>query len=267
MNEHNMQDEPVDQPKAAALPGGATGETAKTASPASVEPPSAEMPPVPDDIREAARLAPDHWLGMVDPAWSGEGPPPEWAMVGQWRSDESGQVVEWQKNEDYRPSPAMLGWPEPVDPVDAAVQLAATGYGPGEEVTRALADAELAVLVRADGQPVTAATTEGTAVVPAFTSPPYLELAGPLAYEVMPVTVLVDRIPEEHLLYLNPTGPIPVVMEAESLRAAIAEREAEGRTSTASEPAVAVPAVGQSAERQESDQDGRWEKDGAHGIG
>jgi hypothetical protein len=114
--------------------------------------------------------------------------------------------VEWQENEDYRPSPGMLGWPEPTDPVDAAMQLAASGYGPGEDVLRALADAELAVLVRADGELVTAATTEGAAVVPTFTSPPYLELVGPLAYEIIPVTALVDRIPEEHLLYLNPTA-------------------------------------------------------------
>jgi hypothetical protein len=52
------------------------------------------------------------------------------------------------------------------------LQLAASGYGPGEDVLRALADAELAVLVRADGELVTAATTEGAAVVPTFTSPP-----------------------------------------------------------------------------------------------
>jgi hypothetical protein len=203
-----------------------------------VEQPPSELPPVPDEIRKAARLAPDHWLGMVDPAWSGEGPPPEWALVGQWRSDESGEIVEWQENEDYRPSPEMLGWPDPTDAVDAAVQLAATGYGPGEDVTSALADAELAVLVRADGELVTAATTEGGAVVPAFSSPTYLELAGPLAYEIMSVTALVDRIPAAHLLYLNSTGPIPMVLETESLRSAVAERDTGGQPATSSEPAA-----------------------------
>jgi hypothetical protein len=86
------------------------------------------MPPVPDSVREAARMAPDHWLGMVDPAWNGEDELPPWAMIGQWR-----------ENEDYRPSPSALGWPKPTDDVDAAMQLAATGYGPGEAVTDALA--------------------------------------------------------------------------------------------------------------------------------
>ncbi|MFD7800275.1 type VII secretion system-associated protein, partial [Streptomyces anulatus] len=105
------------------------------------------MPPVPDDIRAAARTAPDHWFGTVDPAWRGEGEPPLWAVIGQWRSDADGEIVEWQRNEQYRPSPGMLGWPEPTDDVDAAMQLAATGYGPVEDVALAAIAAELAVRV------------------------------------------------------------------------------------------------------------------------
>jgi hypothetical protein len=251
MNDNELRDEPVDRSGAASVESGGTAGvmeeaalSASSESPLPEMPLLPEMPPVPDDIREAARLAPDHWLGMVDPAWSGEGLPPEWAVVGQWRSDESGEVVEWQENENYRPSPEMLGWPEPVDAVDAVMQLAATGYGTGEDVVRVLADAEVAVLVRADGEPVTAATTEGVAVVPTFTSPPYLELVGPLEYEIMPVTVLVDRIPEGHVLYLNPTGPVPMVMDVESLRAAVAELEVAGQAGASSQPAAAVPSVG-----------------------
>ena len=102
------------------------------------------LPPVPDDIREAGRLAPDHWLGVVDPMWSGEGKPPDWAMTGRWRSGLDGEIVEWEDNPDYRPSPRTLGWPEPEDEVDRAVQLASTGYGPGEAVPAALAGREVA---------------------------------------------------------------------------------------------------------------------------
>jgi hypothetical protein len=93
----------------------------QTAPPVPAEPLPAEMPPVPDDIRQAARLAPNRWLDMVNPAWSGEGPPP------------------------------------------------------------------------------------------------YLELVGPPAYEIMPIAALLNRIPEEHLLYLNPSGPVPVAMPVESV--------------------------------------------------
>ncbi|GAA0340934.1 type VII secretion system-associated protein [Actinoallomurus spadix] len=174
-----------------------------------------DMPPIPDSIREAARLAPDHWLGMVDPAWTGEGGPPSWAVVGQWRSSPEGEIVEWRDNEEYRPSPAALGWPEPADDVDAAVQLAATGYGPGDAVPRALAAmGEVAVFVTPDGDPVAATAPDGTTpVVPVFTSPVYLHAAGRLAFELMDLWELVDALPEGHVLYLNPSGPVSMTVE------------------------------------------------------
>ncbi|MGK3940454.1 type VII secretion system-associated protein [Streptomyces caeruleatus] len=187
------------------------------------------MPPVPDEIREAAKLAPDHWLGMVDPTWNGEGPPPAWAVVGQWRSGLDGEIVEWQDNEEYRPSPKALGWPEPADDVDAAVQLAATGYGPGEDVTRALAElSEAAVFVTPGGDPLPATAPDGeTPVVPLFTSPVYLHTSGRLAFELMPVSDVLDRLPEGHLLYLNPSAPVSMTVETDALREALAGDTAE----------------------------------------
>jgi hypothetical protein len=177
------------------------------------------MPPVPDSIREAGRIAPDHWLGMVDPAWTGEGEPPSWAMVGQWRSSPEGEIVEWRDNKEYRPSPSALGWPEPADDVDAAVQLAATGYGPGEAVTDALAVLpEVAVFVTPDGGPLPATAPDGaTRVIPVFTSPAYLHAAGRLAYERMSVRSLVDRLPADHVLYLNPSAPVSMTVDTAML--------------------------------------------------
>jgi hypothetical protein len=182
------------------------------------------MPPVPDSIREAARLAPDHWLGMVDPTWSGEGEPPSWAVVGQWRSSLEGEIVEWRDNEEYRPSPSARGWPEPADDVDAAVQLAATGYGPGEAVTEALAAMpEAAVFVTPEGDPLPATAPDGTTrVIPVFTSPDYLHAAGRLAYALMSVRDLADRLPADHLLYLNPSAPVSMTVDTDMLREALA---------------------------------------------
>ncbi|RRR84241.1 SseB family protein [Streptomyces sp. RP5T] len=187
------------------------------------------MPPVPDEIREAAKLAPDHWLGMVDPTWNGEGAPPAWAVVGQWRSGLDGEIVEWQDNEEYRPSPKALGWPEPADDVDAAVQLAATGYGPGEDVTRALAElSQAAVFVTPGGDPLSATAPDGeTPVVPLFTSPVYLHTSGRLAFELMPVADVLDRLPEGHLLYLNPSAPVSMTVETDALREALAQGTVE----------------------------------------
>jgi hypothetical protein len=181
------------------------------------------MPPIPDSIREAGRLAPDHWLGMVDPAWTGEDAPPPWAVVGQWRSSLDGEIVEWRDNEEYRPSPTALGWPEPADDVDAAMQLAATGYGPGEAVTEALAALpEAAVFVTPEGDPLPATAPDGkTRVVPVFTSPVYLHAAGRLAFELMSVRELLDRLPVDHLLYLNPSAPVSMTVETDLLREAL----------------------------------------------
>ena len=183
----------------------------------------AAMPPIPDSIREAGRLAPDHWLGMVDPAWTGEGTPPNWALVGQWRSSPEGEIVEWRDNEEYRPSPSALGWPEPADDVDTAIQLAASGYGPGEAVTDALAALpEAAVFVTPEGDLLPATAPDGTTrVIPAFTSPGYLHAAGRLAFVLMSVRELAERIPADHVLYLNPSAAVSMTVETGMLREAL----------------------------------------------
>src|SRR5207244_13452176 len=138
--------------------GAKPGDAPEGDSPGFVEPP--------EQIREAARLAPEHWIGYVDPTWSGEGTPPAWALVAQWRSVASGEIAEDQENAEYRPSPSMLGWPEPSDAVEAAVQLAVTGYGPGDDVPAMLAEAEVAVFIQPNGEPVAAVAPDGTPVIP-----------------------------------------------------------------------------------------------------
>lgn len=174
-------------------------------------------PPVPDVIREAARLAPDHWLGQVDPTWVGDGTPPDWALMGEWRSGPDGEVGEWRANEEYRPSPWALGLPEPTDDLDAAVQLAATGYGPVEDVARQLASAEVAVLSGSDGEPLATLTADGIPVVPVFTAPEQLLAVGRLAFAVLPVAELLEDLPEDHRLYINPTGPVSMAVDTEAV--------------------------------------------------
>ncbi|MEW1867526.1 type VII secretion system-associated protein [Streptomyces caelestis] len=192
------------------------------------------LPPVPDDIREAGRLAPDHWLGVVDPMWSGEGKPPEWAMTGRWRSGLDGEIVEWEDNPEYRPSPRALGWPEPQDEVDRAVQLASTGYGPGEAVPTALVGREVAVLTAPDGGPLSAAAPDGTPVVPVFTSSVFLHTVGRFAFELVGADDLVARVPEGHALYLNPSAAVSMLLDPGAVRDAVrGGADAEARTSAA----------------------------------
>ncbi|WP_331752469.1 type VII secretion system-associated protein [Streptomyces chartreusis] len=193
------------------------------------------MPPVPQEIRDAARLAPDHWLGMVDPAWTGSGEPPNWAVVGQWRSGLDGDIAEWRLNEEYRPSPQALDWPAPTDPIDEAVQLAATGYGPGDAVPRALITAEVAMLLGPGRTPLSAISPDGETVVPAFTSPAHLHAAGRFGYELLPAMDVLDRLPEGHALYLNPSAAVSMTVDSAALRTAAQEAERAREISTQSE--------------------------------
>ncbi|MBU6536267.1 type VII secretion system-associated protein [Streptomyces sp. NPDC057245] len=179
------------------------------------------LPPVPDDIREAGRRVPEHWLGVVDPMWSGPGSPPDWAVTGRWRSGPDGEIVEWQENPDYRPSPRALGWPEPEDEVDRAVQLATTGYGPGEAVPATLVGHEVAVLTAPDGGLLCAVAPGGTPVVPLFTSPVFLHTAGRYAFELVAAEDVVARVPGGHALYLNPSAPVSMLLDPDVVRDAV----------------------------------------------
>ncbi|MFG2115613.1 type VII secretion system-associated protein [Streptomyces sp. NPDC048718] len=188
-------------------------DTAETTGPAREEP----LPDVPPRIREAARAAPGHWFGMVDPAWRGEGAPPEWAVVGRYRSDAGGEVVEWLYNDDYRPSPSARGWPEPTDPVDEAIQLAVTGYGAETEVFRLLAGARVAVLPTPDGRTVTTLSPDGDAVVPVFTSVAQADSSGRFATRTVTVADLVRDLTEDVPLYVNPAGAVSMIVEPDRL--------------------------------------------------
>ncbi|MER6959002.1 type VII secretion system-associated protein [Streptomyces sp. NPDC000618] len=184
-------------------------------------------PVPPEDFVRAAKAAPNHWLYLTDPTWRGEAPPPEWAVVGQWRSDADGRIVEWQDNEAYQPSPGARGWPEPTDDVDRAIQLATTGYGPASDVTAALAGAEVSMLVTADGEPVRASAPDGTPVVPVYTSPGHLHRTGPLGFELVRIADVLGRIPEGHSLCLNSSAAVSMVLAMDGLAAALANAPAK----------------------------------------
>ncbi|MDQ0791046.1 type VII secretion system-associated protein [Streptomyces sp. B3I8] len=194
------------------------GETVPTGPAAvAVEAVPSGPPEPPAELLEAARLAPDHWISAIDPGWTDEGPPPAFAVAGRWRSGFTGEIEEWEENEEYRPSPRALGWPEPTDALDAALQGAVTGYGPPEEVARALAGAELLVLTLSDGSPVTAMAADGTPVVPVFSAPAHLDLVGGFASARRTAPELLRDLPPGHRLYVNPAGPADAVLSPEVL--------------------------------------------------
>ncbi|KFG72845.1 type VII secretion system-associated protein [Streptomyces mutabilis] len=175
-------------------------------------------PEIPEAVRAAARRAPGHWIGVVDPEWTRERTPPEWAVLGEWQSDENGRVGVYRPNPAYRPSARVLGWPEPTDPVDEAAQRAATGYGSVDEALEVLAAAEVAVVRGLDGGPLTAAGRDGAPVALLFTSS---------AHEFTSAALRHDRIPARELarslsgtgtmLMVNAGAAAPLLVPADSL--------------------------------------------------
>lgn len=195
----------------------------------------AGFPEPPGDIVEAAKVAPDHWLNVVDQHWKPEDgqAPPMWARLGRWRSNEHGEIVEWEHNPEYRPSPERLGWPKPDSEVDAAVQRAATGYGPEIAVAEALAGTEVAVCVDEDGQPARSEAPNGTVAVAVFTPGAELpEGQETPAHEVMHLNRLLDQLGDgEEVLFLSSTAPVAQLVAPAELRG-VAQRKQSTVTET-----------------------------------
>ncbi|MGW0499866.1 type VII secretion system-associated protein [Streptomyces sp. NPDC003007] len=176
------------------------------------------IPEIPDAVRTAARQAPGHWIGVVDPEWAGDRTPPDWAVLGEWQSDDDGEVTEFRANPAYRPSARMLGWPEPTDPVDAAAQRAATGYASTDAALAALAEAEVTVVRGPDGGPLTAAGRGGAPVVLLFTSAAHEFMSPALHHDTIPVRELVRSLSGPGtLLMVNAAAAAPLLVPADSL--------------------------------------------------
>lgn len=177
---------------------------------------------IPEAVRAAARRAPGHWIGVVDPGWTEERTPPEWAVLGEWQSDETGGVGEYRPNPAYRPSARVLGWPEPTDPVDAASQRAATGYGSTDEAIAALAEADVTVMRGPDGGPLTATGRDGAPMILVFTSSAHEFMSAELHHDIVPARDLA-RSPHGPgtLLLVNAGAAAPLLVPADSLLAPV----------------------------------------------
>ncbi|MFE6701295.1 type VII secretion system-associated protein [Streptomyces sp. NPDC057718] len=187
---------------------------------------------VPEAVKDAARRAPGHWIGIVDPEWTQARTPPEWAVLGEWQSDGSGGVGEYRANPAYRPSARVLGWPEPTDPVDAAAQRAATGYGTVDEALAALAEADVTVVRGPDGGPLMAAGRDGAPVVLLFTSPTHAFMSAALHHDTVSARELAGSLAETGaLLMVNSGAAAPLLVPADSLAGAVSSgpvTEADG---------------------------------------
>ncbi|WDG31553.1 type VII secretion system-associated protein [Streptomyces sp. CA-278952] len=208
----------------------------------------------PEDYVEAAKAAPDHWLSVIDRHWTGDEdePTPPWAILGRWRSDADGDIVEWEENDEYRPSPDARGWAPPVSPVDAAVQLVATGYASEDLFALMVADAEVAVCLDEEGGLAVTDAQDGTQAVPVFPYSPELDQNRLPPHETMLVPDLLHRLPEgKEVLVLSSSAPVGQLVTPSALLAAQAELEEFARLEAADGSGTAPWAPGSAEERPE----------------
>jgi hypothetical protein len=163
-------------------------------------------PPVTDTLRSEARRRPGGWVYAVDPAFDPSGTVPPHGVVGAWKVDDRGEIVdEFTWNTNYRPSPQALELPPPTDPLDEAVQLAATGYGPEDDVIDRFLERE--VLVVGDRGPT----------VRVFSSEALLP-PGEDKWQQVVGRELVDRLPAGGEVVVNPGAPTSVRLAADELK-------------------------------------------------
>ncbi len=102
------------------------------------------LPPLTEEIRDAARRRPGGWVYAADPEFDGETSVPRRGIIGAWRVDGLGRLTgEFRHNPDYVPSAGALRLPPPTDPLDEVLQQAAYRLVDDDEVVAAALDAEL----------------------------------------------------------------------------------------------------------------------------
>ncbi|MFJ7084035.1 type VII secretion system-associated protein [Streptomyces griseus] len=237
---------PADAPGPAAF-GGTAGDRTRPPAVGPVAAGERGFPVPPPDMVAAARIAPDHWLSVTDRHWLAESdgePVPPWAVLGRWRSDAYGEIVAWEPNPDYRPSPAARGWAPPVSDADAAVQLAATGYGPEEDVTLALAEAAaVAVCVSDDGEPAWTRLPGGGHALPVFPESPQAPPDRLPPHVMMTLPELLGRLPPgREIMFLSASAPATLIIRADELRARWEETaSSSARTGASPAPESGTP--------------------------
>ncbi|MFI7135111.1 type VII secretion system-associated protein [Nonomuraea sp. NPDC050153] len=102
-----------------------------------------ETPPVSDELRAAARANPGQWLYVIDEYFDPDGEVPPFGVAGAWQVDEHGQIGEFRPNPNYLPSPLTLGYPEPTDELDAAIQFGSAGYLDDARIAPLFVDADV----------------------------------------------------------------------------------------------------------------------------
>ena len=164
-----------------------------------------QPPPVTDEMRRSARHLAGGWLYVIDPGFDPNGRVPPEGVVGGYRVDDRGELTdEWWANPKYRPTPAALGLPQPLDEVEDLQQRVGTGWALEDELRRALWSATFHILDSGAGDLFVVEEEQGEGVW-AFTTLQRLQESLPdQAHREVSWDELAASIPHGMNVILNP---------------------------------------------------------------
>lgn len=162
-------------------------------------------PPITDDMRRSARRLAGGWLYVIDPGFDPDSRVPPEGVVGGYRVDDHGVLTnEWWANPKYRPTPAALRLPQPLDDVEDLQQRVATGWTPEDELRRALWASTFHILDNGAGDVFVVEDEHGEGVW-AFTNRQRLRESLPdHADRELSWDELAESLPKEMNVILNP---------------------------------------------------------------
>jgi hypothetical protein len=179
-----------------------------------------DVPPITDELRRHALNVPGSWIYSIAPGYDAEGEVPGSAIVGAWQVDQDGQLGDFVPNPGYQPS--SVSRPSPSnDPVEQAIQRAATGTGTDGDVISALAGATIYLPVNSEHELIAYAGADAdTATVALFTDPSKGPSNVPF---LLPSSIedLLAQLPDDNEIVINPATNVTVVATTGELRRAI----------------------------------------------
>ena len=192
------------------------------------------LPPLTEEVRDAARRRPGGWVYAMDPEFEGEGVVPRRGIIGAWRVDGLGRLTgEFRHNPDYVPSAGALRLPPPTDPLDEVLQQAAYRLVDDDAVVAAVLRAELLLPMGPAPGLLSVADDRGGWLIHAYSCREHADAAeqGPLFTGPTAEAVgwqhrtgrdLARGWPAGHDLEINPGSAASIRITGPRLRAALA---------------------------------------------
>lgn len=182
---------------------------------------ASSTPPLTDALRAEARANPGAWVYAIDPEFAGAGGVPPQGIVGAWRSDENGELVEeFTPNPRYVPSPLARGWAVPATKLERVLQLVLAGHAPGAQLEQEFAAADIVVFSRPEGGIFVAPAQDGGRLAYAFTDVEKATAAGHSEHDVLSGIQLAEALPGDVRIALNPGSAVSAIIDpADLLRA------------------------------------------------